>query len=245
MLYLNNDNPLTIINFTINDYPVTDALIQANVYDSLGNLVFGPIVLDYVIGTPCDYSGILPSEVTLVAGNIYTITFIASNYHYSATITQVAVLRSSDPIFDYYGSVEEGDLYFSTKLNSAWDCSDFLDKRKALITATQIIDRLNFIGCKATTTQVLQFPRGTDTNIPSDIKFATYEIANKLLDGVDPDLETDNLSVESHSYHPVRTTYNRTFLQVYMQAGVPSARAWAFLRPYLRTPAGIHLRRVN
>lgn len=155
-----------------------------------------------------------------------------------------------------------------------WNTKTVQVKTTALEQATRIIDRLNFAGEKhaanlvrqsltgedgtlqcledailrqiydAGATQELEFPRGRDTAIPVDIKIATYEIAFALLDGVEPDSELENLGVVSQGYSSVRTTYDRSFVQEHLNAGVPSATAWRYLKPYLRDGSTVKFSRV-
>jgi hypothetical protein len=175
------------------------------------------------------------------------------------------VVTSDNTVFpdaasvSYYGSVGSGDLFFNNRLNvRKWTNSSNADKIKALTMATQIIDRLNFAGNKASDGQVLQFPRmnsytdpvtlieseSSDDQVPSDIKNATYLIAYKLLDGYDPDAQAQMLAVEMSKYQSVQTYYQRDYIPEYMQAGVPSSEAWNYLRPYLRDPREVELSRV-
>ena len=75
--------------------------------------------------------------------------------------------------------------------------------------------------------QELEFPRGADTEVPEAIRRACYEIAHTLLDGKDPELELENLGIESQGYASVRTTFSRTHVPVeHIVNGVPSALAW-------------------
>ena len=167
-----------------------------------------------------------------------------------------------------YVTMNEAIAYFAERLNEvAWTDATPQDRTKALIAATRIIDRLNFKGYKkpvydyiasvtdgcieqseinaASLTQELQFPRDTDTDVPEEIKLACYEIAYALLDEVDPDTELENLAIISHGYASVRTTYSRSHNPPeHLNAGVPSATAWRYLRPFLREPGGIILSRV-
>jgi len=139
-----------------------------------------------------------------------------------------------------YISVEDADDYFEEKVNTIlWTETDPAEKLKALKDATKRIDRLNFSGEKADPDQELQFPRGIDILVPEDIQKACCEIAFKLLDGIDVDMEVDNLQVEQQSYHSVRTSYNREHIPEYLRAGIPSALAWSYLVPYLRDPREI------
>lgn len=94
--------------------------------------------------------------------------------------------------------------------------------------------------------QVHEFPRGTDTVVPDAIVMACYEIAYSLLDGKDPEIELENLGVESHGYSSVRTSYSRTHVPVeHIVNLVPSAIAWRLLRPFLRDDQAVKLARVS
>lgn len=155
-----------------------------------------------------------------------------------------------------------------------WVNSTSQNKQKALATAARIIDRLNFQGEKhsvyetrlsllgtadtavcltddqyaalmvADAEQELQFPRGSDTEPPNDVKIASYEIAYALLDGVDPDIEFQDQGVVSQGYSSVRTTYDRSIVQEHINAGIPSPTAWRYLKPYVSRNGGVKLRRV-
>lgn len=174
-------------------------------------------------------------------------------------------------MYSYYGTITEANTYFSYRLHSeAWSEATADDRVKALIWATQIIDALNFKGQKAAVydvmydsegneldytedeviaaenSQELEFPRDWDTDIPQQIKNACWEIAYALLDGVDPDLELENLGVVSQGVSSVRTTYNRNHTQIeHVINGIPSAAAWRYLRPFLRDTGAVTVSRVN
>jgi hypothetical protein len=174
-------------------------------------------------------------------------------------------------MYEYYGTIEEANEYFENRLHEwAWTDASSDDRRKALINATAIIDALNFKGEKAAVydviydedgeevdwsedevieaelSQGLEFPRGTDVEVPDQIKIACWEISHALLDGVDPDLELENLGVVSQGIASVRTTYNRNHTQIeHLMNGIPSAAAWRYLRPFLRDTKAIKLSRVD
>lgn len=174
-------------------------------------------------------------------------------------------------MYSYYGTLAEANEYFDNRLHEeAWYNSAAHDRPKALIKATQIIDSLNFKGYKATVYDILydedgyeldvteeeireeeesqerEFPRGEDIEIPDAIKIACWEIAHALLDGVDPDLDVENLGVVSQGYASVRTTYARSQAQVeHLMHGVPSATAWRYIKPFLRDADEIKLSRVD
>ncbi len=85
-------------------------------------------------------------------------------------------------------------------------------------------------------------PTGTPV-IPGEIEVAAYEIALCFLNGFDPEIEARNLSVTSQGYAGARSSYDRTFIQDHLRAGVPSALAWSILRPYLADPQALRLTR--
>src|SRR3972149_1118119 len=88
-----------------------------------------------------------------------------------------------------YLSESAASDYFANRLNTgAWDDADPADQLKALLMATDAIDRLNFLSEKADDTQEHQFPRLGDIVVPQDIQEACAELALRLLDGVDPEL---------------------------------------------------------
>jgi len=94
--------------------------------------------------------------------------------------------------------------------------------------------------------QALEFPRGTDTDVPEAIRVACYEIAHSLLDGKDPEHELENLGVSSHGYSSLRTTYSRGQVPIeHIINGVPNAQAWRLIRPFLRDGDQIRLTRVS
>jgi len=148
---------------------------------------------------------------------------------------------------EYYGTVDEADTYFANRLHEeAWTLSSASDKPKALIAATRLIDALRFKGCKTVTTQALEFPRDTATEVPEPIRVACYEIAHALLDGADPDTELENLGLTSQKYASVSVTYSRDAgVQEHTVNRIPSPQAWAWLRPYLKDEDAIYLNRVS
>jgi hypothetical protein len=168
-----------------------------------------------------------------------------------------------------YGTVIDGDVYFATRLHSeAWELSSALDKAKALYTATRSIDRLNFKGNKtvvynlyvaavdpddvtdamirvASLTQELEFPRDGDTTIPREVEEACYEIAYSLLDGVDPEMEIENIGLTGTSFAGVKTSYDRINQPVeHLSNGIASSMGWRLLKPYLRFSRAIKISRV-
>ncbi len=169
-----------------------------------------------------------------------------------------------------YGSLVKANAYFLTRLHAeAWEDSSSLNQTKALYTATRIIDRLNYKGYKNTVylvleaaddyedvsqddrrvaeaAQELEFPRDADTVVPTDIETACFEIALALLDGVDPDVELENLGTAGQGYGGVKISYNRDQQPIeHLLHGVPSAMAWRILKPFLRDGRAVITARVN
>jgi hypothetical protein len=145
-----------------------------------------------------------------------------------------------------YGNLTGAINYFSTRLNTQpWDDATRDERLKAIRQSTRLIDRLNFVGTQSVADQPLQFPRGGDTEVPSAIELACYEIALKLLDGVDPDMEIDNLGARSLGFDGVRNTYDRSIVLEHLRNGIPSATAWVYLKPYMHDPLTLRLSRVG
>lgn len=172
----------------------------------------------------------------------------------------------------YYGTLTEANTYFSERLHStSWVDAAALDKPKALNQARIAIDNLNFKGVKSTVydimydssgnlvnpqpsetliiaasaTQSLEYPRGSDSSVPEQIKQAQWEIAIMLLDGADPDSEFETLRVKRQSYSSVGTTYTDDDSSAeYIVNGIVSPTAWRLLKPYLLC-GGLRFSRVD
>jgi hypothetical protein len=95
-----------------------------------------------------------------------------------------------------YVTVEEANAYFSDRLDvAAWSESNDPERSKALITATQVLDSLEWAGVAVSDSQSLAFPRegsyfdprlGSDISLTSTkavtrINTATFELAYHLL----------------------------------------------------------------
>ena len=211
-----------------------------------------------------EYYAVLASSVILAVGDrIFTRYKGASTAEVSGddfvVVAADGTLPPDDLSISAYGSVANADLYFSFSLNARkWETSSPANKRKALISATRLIDSLNYAGQKANDGQVLQFPRKNsytdplteettvtaDDNVPADIKIACYIIALRLLEGYDPDKEADLLAAASTKFGQVSTIYQREYIPEHKRAGIPSATAWTYLRPYLRDPYAVTLVRA-
>lgn len=156
-----------------------------------------------------------------------------------------------------YVDILEAQAYFDdVRMNAeAWYNSNSDQQLKALKNATLMIDRLNFKGAKVNVSQVREFPRIAGrrrsehvvylvpVEIPDDIKIACCELALTLLDGVDPDLEEEDLGSITEAYATVRVTSDPTIRKDHVKAGIPSTQAWKHLVPYLNDPMELHVTR--
>lgn len=86
----------------------------------------------------------------------------------------------------------------------AWSTATSDNKIKALITATNGLETLGWIGTRATTTQALAWPRSDascgdksygDDEIPREVELSTFDLANALLG--DPTLLRSSSSKEA------------------------------------------------
>jgi hypothetical protein len=99
---------------------------------------------------------------------------------------------------------------------------------------------------QANLSQELEFPRGSDTEVPTVIELACYEMAHSLLDGKDPELELENLSVATQRYASVRTTYNRAQVPIeHLINMVPNSLAWRWLKPFIRDEDAVKITRIS
>jgi hypothetical protein len=138
---------------------------------------------------------------------------------------------------NYYGTVALADEFFEDRLLTQWWFgSTVRDRERSLIMATRAIDRLNYAGEKTSDDQELQFPRGNDSTVPDDILNAAYECALKYICGVDIDDEIRNIGMGGVQIAGGRGSVKPSFVPEHLRAGIPSAEAWIYLRPYLRDP---------
>lgn len=121
-----------------------------------------------------------------------------------------------------------------------FDVADSSKRTKALTVATRAIDRLNFQGDKAVPGQQNQFPRGSDSVVPTAIKNATCELALTYLAGKNLDQKFDDQAVVHEAFMGVKTSYDTGFVQEHLINGIISYEAWLLIRPYL-TPMVIEI----
>lgn len=98
----------------------------------------------------------------------------------------------------------------------------------------------------ADATQALEFPRGQDTVVPTPIEWACYETALALLEGFSPDDAAEQMGIVRQGYSAVSTTYdNSSAMAEYLVYGIPTARVWQWLKPYLTDDRLIRLSRAD
>ena len=98
----------------------------------------------------------------------------------------------------------------------------------------------------ADSNQELEFPRGQDTEVPKEIEWACYETALAILEGFEPEDAAERLNVVRQSYASVRTTYaNGSVAMEYLGYGIPTARVWRWLKPYLTSDRLINISRAD
>lgn len=105
------------------------------------------------------------------------------------TVTVVATVGSDEA--NSYLTVAQGDAIANTMVATLkWGTATTAEKGRALITATRYLDQLEWIGAKASSTQALAWPRSgascgdkdySDDVIPSEIGYATFDLADALL----------------------------------------------------------------
>jgi hypothetical protein len=201
--------------------------------DTQGNVTWNIQPEDNIIVNESSSPGTIERHEVLLEWTWGTSKYSSEIYYFDVTQTS----EIGDVGGTIYGTILDASSYFSTRLNStAWLDATNSDRIAALTEATRLIDNLNFKGEKADSDQYLEFPRDDDTLVPTNVKFAAYELAWKLLDGSDPDYEMEMLRSESEQYGGVRETYQRGVFPEWIAAGIVSARAWQLLKPYLRDP---------
>jgi hypothetical protein len=166
----------------------------------------------------------------------------------------------------HYSTVEDANSYFENRLHEYdWSAAPTANKEKALLAATKDVDALVYDGYKtpaydllqadpdatdeeleaAADTQLLEFPRGGDADVPDDILFAVYEIAHERLRGRDPGMEIENLTLTSDGIGSTRVTSDRANPPLeHLANGIVSWVAWRYLQPYLANSSSFNVRRI-
>jgi len=143
-----------------------------------------------------------------------------------------------------YMLLPDADYYFNERLNNdAWFAESDSKRLRALMTATRYIDRLNYHGCKTVATQFLEFPRNGGTTTPEDVQFACCEIAYNLLDGRDPEFESEHIHLTQSNISSIKINKDVDNIPMHVLYNIPSSLAWAYLRPYLVDTQTLQLQR--
>lgn len=143
-------------------------------------------------------------------------------------------------------TVAEGDTYFGGRLNADdWTNAASDEKTKALKTAEHLLKPLNYKGKKKDSAQDDPFPRGTDTVVPASIKEAVFEIAIRLLEGYDVEMERESMNVTSSNVAGLHARKDARVQHPAFIHGIPSTVAWSLLLPYLRQDRTVKLIRVT
>lgn len=142
-----------------------------------------------------------------------------------------------------YSTVAEADTYFTNRLNTeVWDESTYGEKQIALAEAYVLINNLNYAGLKDNENQEGEFPR--DGVTPSVLLQAEAEIALKLLEGWDADLEYSRLFKTHAKIGIVGNSYGKS-AESHIVHGIPSVKAWRLLLPLLASHNTVRLNRVS
>lgn len=145
-----------------------------------------------------------------------------------------------------YITIVDATTYFASKLDAElWAAETPERQQQALDTAMRSIDLLAYKGKKTYPDLVNQFPRNESTTVPEAIQLANAELAYSLLDGIDPNIEYENLTMTSQAYANVRSSYDRSDLPEHIVAGVPNIEAWRYLSPYLANSREVKMARVS
>jgi len=171
-----------------------------------------------------------------------------------------------------YLTENESLTFFDDRLHAdGWANSASSDRVKAIKQAGTLLDALNWVGYRAAAqterdaqiaaggsvtdeaavftagqTQTHEFPRGTDSTIPQNLKDACALIAYELLvEGVSVNDEFAILGVDSEGHSSIRVNYQRDRVAPHLAAGIPSFEAWRLVRPFLRDSGEINILRVS
>jgi hypothetical protein len=116
-----------------------------------------------------------------------------------------------------YVSVSAATAFFAGELDAvAWDAADTATKERALRAATTMLEALDYIGARATTTQALRWPRQvgvsvderpvSTTAMPPRLVRATCRLALGLLTEP-PEIVRDAQSIKMEKVGPIQTEY--------------------------------------
>lgn len=86
-----------------------------------------------------------------------------------------------------YATVAEADSYFEDRLDvAAWTSATATQKAQALVTATSLLDNLDWVGVAVSDSQTLAFPRtGTyfDPKLGMEVELSSTTVPNRIYTG--------------------------------------------------------------
>lgn len=130
-------------------------------------------------------------------------------------------------------NLTDAQAYFDTILDAdAWNYATTADRTKALTSATRILESLNY-----------KAELDTYTTYPEWLQYAACEVALALLDGRSVNNIQDSMGLSQSTFHNARTVTRS--VPEYILAGVPSAVAWRYIKPYLKDGRTVTLNRVS
>lgn len=145
-----------------------------------------------------------------------------------------------------YASIVQADAILAVRLGvELWDAATDTMKTAGLTEATEAINNLAFIGEKADETQVNEFPRGTDTDVPDAIITACAYEAFARVDRIDAEEEIRALSEVGGGIGKIRHSSRETPASAHILAGIMSVRAWRLLLPFINKRVKLNLIRVS
>jgi hypothetical protein len=149
---------------------------------------------------------------------------------------------------DIYGTIEDANEYFATRLYEDWSGQPESKQFAALLAATRAVDLLAryglLAGYKTVTSQDLEFPRNGDTEVPQDLLFAVFEEAAERLRGRDPAIELEQTKVNSEQTGGRGASFDRNSKAfVGLQHGFVSITAWQYLAQFLESQATFDITR--
>ena len=167
-------------------------------------------------------------DYDLVYSYSFRVEYPAATYNYVTGLLVGPTLTIESKTFVL---LDDANTYFEDRLFAdAWENASDPDKQKALIMSTKAIRALALMDFDET---------------PQDIKDATCENAYALLDGVDPEMEFENLSMVQQAYAKIRSTYNRDISMEHIESGIVSITAWRLIKPYLDVSRTLKFSRVS
>ncbi len=131
-----------------------------------------------------------------------------------------------------YCTIQDAQYYFDRLVfTDDWDDADEPTRLVALNEATDLVCALNIPTFE------------TYADVPEDVQIATAEIALKLLEGYDMDVEQREATLDYQAQGKLKVTNAKEAIPLHIVAGIPSIPAWEILSGYLNITTTIQLDR--